>query len=88
MATTAAKSLGLDNHYGYNPVPIEDDHVAYRKAGVAGIDLIDFNDLTRWHTAGDDPAFVSTDSLGQAGKLALAVALGAAKTPRPLVENP
>ncbi len=88
MAVAAANDLGMAGQYGANANPIEDDHVAYRKLDVAGIDLIDFNDLSRWHKAGDDPAFVSTDSMGLAGRLALAVALGAARTPLPLVEKP
>lgn len=88
LTVAAAASLGMANRYGSTPHSIEDDHVAYRKAGVAGLDLIDFNDLTRWHKAGDDPAFVSTDSMNLAGRLALAVALEAARSPLPLVENP
>jgi hypothetical protein len=88
MAEAAAKGLDMAGRYGATSSPIDDDHIAYRKAGVAGIDLIDFNDLSRWHRAGDDPAFVSPDSMNLAGRLALAVALGAARTPRPLVENP
>ncbi len=88
MAVDAASALGMSDHYGSVPMPIDDDHVAYRNLNVAALDLIDFNDLSRWHKAGDDPAFVSTDSMGLAGRLALAVALGAAQTPLPLVEKP
>jgi hypothetical protein len=88
MTVAAAKSLGMADRYGSYPQAIEDDHVAFRQAGVAGIDLIDFNDVSRWHQAGDDPAFVSTASMDMAGRLALAVALGAGKEPLPMVEKP
>jgi hypothetical protein len=88
MTASAVSALELGNIFATAATAIDDDHIAYRKLGIAAIDLIDFHDLSRWHKAGDDPALVSTDSMGKAGKLALAVALGAAKTPLPLVENP
>lgn len=89
MAIKASSGLGFGNRYGKGGArPIEDDHIPYRKAGIAGIDLIDFNDTSRWHKAGDDPAFVSTDSMQMAGQLGLALSLEAARRPLPLVENP
>ena len=51
---------------------IEDDHVAFAKAGVPTIDLIDLNNYPQWHTAQDDLNHVSAKSLQIVGDVVLA----------------
>ncbi len=47
---------------------VEDDHVPLLKAGIAAVDLIDFN-YPYWHTTQDTPDKCSPASLGQVGRV-------------------
>ena len=51
--------------------PIEDDHVAFLKAGLPSVDIIDL-DYPVWHTADDTLAHVSARSLQIVGDVVLA----------------
>ncbi|HYN07587.1 MAG TPA: M28 family peptidase [Vicinamibacterales bacterium] len=51
---------------------IEDDHVAFSKAGIPTIDLIDLNNYPQWHTADDDLNHVAARSLQIVGDVVLA----------------
>ena len=44
-----------------------DDHIPFRQAGLAAVDIIDF-DYPYWHTAQDTPDKVSPDSLERVGR--------------------
>ncbi|GJM43874.1 MAG: glutamine cyclotransferase [Gemmatimonadota bacterium] len=52
--------------------PVWDDHVAFLEAGIPAVDIIDFED-PRWHTTADDVEHCSAESLGQVGRVALAL---------------
>jgi len=52
--------------------PVWDDHIAFLKAGIPAVDLIDFDD-PHWHTTSDLPEHCSAASLGQVGRLLLAL---------------
>ncbi len=88
LAAEAAKSFGEATRYDAEAKSIEDDHLPYRNAGVPGLDLIDFNDLTHWHKAGDDAETVAAESMSFAGRVALAVALTAASDPIAVLSKP
>jgi hypothetical protein len=64
-----AASVGLGKTFPMRRGPyIEDDHICLNEAGLATIDLIDF-DYPYWHTLGDTADKCSADSLGKVGKL-------------------
>lgn len=46
---------------------VYDDHVPFIEAGIAAVNVIDF-DYPAWHTAGDDLTQVAPGSLGQVGR--------------------
>jgi Peptidase family M28 len=52
--------------------PVWDDHIAFLKAGIPAVDLIDFDD-PHWHTTSDLPEHCAPASLGQVGRLLLAL---------------
>jgi hypothetical protein len=81
LAAKAAGALGKPGAYDTRGGGIEDDHMPYRQAGVATLDLIDFNHLDYWHRAGDDPGTLAMDSIELAGRMALYVAGAAAREP-------
>jgi Zn-dependent M28 family amino/carboxypeptidase len=81
LAADGAAALGTPGVYDKLSHAVEDDHIPYRQAGVLVLDLIDFNNLDYWHAAGDDTSHVSYDSMDQAGRIALYVALQVAKDP-------
>ncbi len=65
-----AAALGLS---ALDQVPggaVYDDHIAFLRAGIPAVDLIDF-DYPPWHTTGDVPDECSAGSLEQVGKLIL-----------------
>jgi hypothetical protein len=67
-----AVELGLS---AFDPRPgraVFDDHVPFLQSGTPALDLIDL-DYDAWHTLGDTPDRCSPASLGQVGRLLLAV---------------
>lgn len=81
-AAQGAADLGNASLYDKDPRSIDDDHVPYRKAGVAAIDLIDFNNTDYWHRPGDELSNISYESIALGSRLALLVALRAAAEPK------
>jgi glutaminyl-peptide cyclotransferase len=57
-----AQSMGYTKEFPNDEIEISDDHVPYLKAGIAAVDLIDF-DYPAWHTAQDTLDKVSAHSL-------------------------
>jgi glutaminyl-peptide cyclotransferase len=66
----SAARLGHSKHFLNDPLPVEDDHVPFLKAGVPAALLIDF-DFPPWHTAGDTLDKVSAQSLAVVGDVLL-----------------
>ncbi len=59
-----AKKQGVATHFGTAPGPIMDDHVPLNLVGIPTIDVIgDFMNKPWWHTAGDNSAIISKESL-------------------------
>jgi Zn-dependent M28 family amino/carboxypeptidase len=61
-----AGELGYASHFGSRLAAVEDDHIPYLRAGIAAIDLIDF-DYPYWHTAADTLDKTDAASLGVVG---------------------
>jgi glutaminyl-peptide cyclotransferase len=57
-----AQSMGYSKEFPNDEIEISDDHVPYLRAGIAAVDLIDF-DYPAWHTAADTLDKVSAHSL-------------------------
>jgi Zn-dependent M28 family amino/carboxypeptidase len=57
-----AQSLGYTKEFPNEEIEISDDHVPYLRAGLAAVDLIDF-DYPPWHTPADTLDKVSAHSL-------------------------
>lgn len=66
-----ARKLGHARHFLDEPLPVEDDHIHFMKAGIPSLDLIDL-DYPDWHTAGDTLDKVSAGSLQVVGDVVLA----------------
>src|SRR5213594_3435512 len=66
----SAARLGYSRHFLNDPLPVEDDHVPFLKAGVPAALLIDF-DYPPWHTADDTLDKVSAQSLAVVGNVLL-----------------
>ena len=66
----SAMKLGYRANFTSEERPIEDDHMAFVKAGVPSVDIIDL-DYAAWHTAEDDLDHVSARSLQVAGDVVL-----------------
>lgn len=67
-----ALALGLD---AFDPVPgrpVHDDHVPFLRRGIPAVNLIDL-DYPAWHTLQDTPDQCDPDSLGQVGRLLVAL---------------
>jgi hypothetical protein len=67
-----ALTLGLDV---FDPVPgrpVHDDHVPFLRRGIPAVNLIDL-DYPAWHTLQDTPDQCDPDSLGQVGRLLVAL---------------
>ena len=62
--------------------PIEDDHIPFLRAGIASLNIIDFENIEYWHKDGDDVNKLSLDNIELAGELALKVAETVAKKPK------
>ena len=68
----SAASLGYSSTFVDEDFAIEDDHIPFREAGVAAVDIIDLN-YPQWHTAQDDLDHVSARSLQIVGEVVLDV---------------
>jgi glutaminyl-peptide cyclotransferase len=66
----SAMRLGYARHFLNEPLPVEDDHAPFLKAGVAAALLIDF-DYPPWHTADDTLDKLSARSLAVVGDVVL-----------------
>ena len=67
---SAAARLGHRSVFSPELTTVEDDHVPFLRAGVAAVDVIDLDNPT-WHTAQDDLAHVSRQSLQIVGDVIL-----------------
>lgn len=67
-----ALALGLDAFEPVAGIPVHDDHVPFLQRGIAAIDLIDM-EYEAWHTLADTPEACDPSSLGQVGRLAVAL---------------
>jgi len=67
--STAAR-LGHAAVFSNEPTEIEDDHIAFLRAGVPAVDVIDL-EYPQWHTAQDDLEHVSARSLQIVGDVIL-----------------
>ena len=75
MVFTAAHRLGYAKCFLDSPLAIEDDHVPFVNAGVAAVDLIDFDygpGNSYWHTDKDTADHCSPLSLTIVGRVVLA----------------
>ena len=80
---TAAHRLGYAKYFLDSPTAVEDDHIPFVNAGVAAVDLIDFNpDDGYWHTARDTVDHCSPLSLTIVGRVVLATLADLEKSPR------
>ena len=66
----SAARLGHTRYFSNDPMPVEDDHAPFLKAGVPAALLIDF-DYPPWHTADDTLDKVSARSLAVVGDVVL-----------------
>jgi glutaminyl-peptide cyclotransferase len=66
----SAARLGYGKHFLNDPLPVEDDHAPFLKAGVNSVLLIDF-DYPPWHTPDDTLDKVSARSLAVVGDVVL-----------------
>jgi Zn-dependent M28 family amino/carboxypeptidase len=80
---TAAHRLGYAKYFLDTPTAVEDDHIPFVNAGVAAVDLIDFNpEDGYWHTARDTTDHCSPLSLTIVGRVVLAMLADIEKSPR------
>jgi glutaminyl-peptide cyclotransferase len=69
----AAGRLGHRAEFTNQLTTVEDDHIAFLRAGVPSVDIIDLDNYARyWHTAQDDLEHVSARSLQTVGDVVLA----------------
>lgn len=69
-----AKRLGYGSVFADETTSVEDDHVAFSRAGVPTVDIIDLNDYPQWHNTVccDDLDHVSAHSLQVVGDVLMA----------------
>jgi hypothetical protein len=67
----AARRIGHGGTFSSELTTVDDDHVPFLRAGVPSVDIIDLDNPT-WHTAQDDLAHVSRQSLQIVGDVVLA----------------
>ncbi len=75
MVFTAAHRLGYSQYFPDSPMAVEDDHTPFVNAGVAAVDLIDFDygpQNSYWHTDQDTVEHCSPLSLTIVGRVVLA----------------
>jgi len=82
-----ASSLGLTEVLSKNMAAIEDDHIPFRKAGIAALNIIDFNNVSYWHAPGDDLDKISYKSIELASRLAITTALSVSRNPKVFAET-
>lgn len=70
MVWSVAHRLGYKEYFLDEWVPIEDDHIPFRKRNVAAVDLIDL-DYAHWHTPADTLDKISARSIGIVGHVIL-----------------
>jgi len=81
---TVAHRLGYTKEFVNSPTAVGDDHVPFVNAGVAAVDLIDFNpEDGYWHTAKDTLDHCSPVSLTIVGRVVLATLAELEKSPHP-----
>jgi len=68
---TTARRIGHGQTFSSELTTVDDDHVPFLRAGVPSVDIIDLDNPT-WHTAQDDLAHVSRESLQIVGDVVLA----------------
>ena len=68
---SAAAKLGHAKVFSNETTEIDDDHIAFVRAGVPSVDIIDL-EYPQWHTAQDDLDHVSARSLQTVGDVVLA----------------
>ena len=72
MVFIAAHRLGYAKNFLDSPTSVEDDHIPFVNAGVAAVDLIDFDPADGyWHTAKDTVEHCSPQSLTIVGRVVL-----------------
>ena len=84
---SGANALGLPNILSKSMTAIEDDHIPFRNANIAAIDIIDFNNLSYWHADGDDADKISYKSIELASRLAIFTSVSAAINPKVFAES-
>ncbi|MGO8815356.1 MAG: M28 family peptidase [Terriglobia bacterium] len=78
----AAHRLGYAKYFLDAPSAVEDDHIPFVNAGIAAVDLIDFNPQDGyWHTARDTVDHCSPLSLTIVGRVLLATLADLEKSP-------
>lgn len=78
----ASVALNLPGLVDDSPRAVGDDHVSFLARGVPAIDLINFQNLTTWHQAGDIASTINLTSVEQTGRVALFIAEQVALKPR------
>jgi Zn-dependent M28 family amino/carboxypeptidase len=82
MVFAAAHRLGYEKQFPNSPNAVADDHVPFVNAGVAAVDLIDFQgEDGYWHTAKDTLEHCSPISLTIVGRVVLATLDDLEKSP-------
>jgi Zn-dependent M28 family amino/carboxypeptidase len=85
MVFNAAHRLGYTKEFLDSPIPVGDDHTPFINAGVAAVDLIDFDygpGNSYWHTERDTVDQCSPQSLTIVGRVVLATLDDLEKAPR------
>ncbi len=82
-----ALALGLPDILSKSMTAIADDHIPFRNAGIAALNIIDFNNLSYWHAAGDDPDKISYKSIELGSRLAIFTALSVIMNPKVFAET-
>ncbi len=83
LVRSTAREIGLAGILSPVESAVEDDHIPFKDAGIPAVDIIDLNfgpNNSYHHTEADTIEKVSEESLGQVGRLVLAV-LGKLQTP-------
>jgi hypothetical protein len=79
---STAREIGVDMLADSLGQGVYDDHVAFLRAGIPAVDIVDMADPT-WHTTRDLPEHCAPESLDQMGRLVLALIRKAEVRQRP-----
>jgi Zn-dependent M28 family amino/carboxypeptidase len=71
LVWSAAARLGHGGVFSSETTEVDDDHIAFMRAGIPSVDIIDL-DYPEWHTAQDDLDHVSARSLQTVGDVVVA----------------